>query len=121
MTNEKIIELELIKNLKPIETKERRIENSYSTVTVYEFEGYEIVDERRCYNGEEELRYISISIKDWNNRYLPEIRYNNWGEEKEFKIQTTSYGSLKPEEIKEVIKGYETAMYVVAVIKNELF
>lgn len=35
---------------------------------------------------------------------------------KGFEIQTTSYGALKSEEIKEVIKGYEEACEVVKVI-----
>ena len=120
MTNEKIIELNLIKQLNPITTKERRHENSYSIANFYEFKGYEIIDEKTCYNGGEEIHHISVSLKDRNDKYLPSISYSNWSEEKEFTIETTSYGSLKPEEIKEVIKGYETAMYVVAVLKSEL-
>lgn len=56
-----------------------------------------------------------IDITPDEKKYLPKIYSDmNWdSEEWEFKIQTTAYGALKPEEINEVINGYQEAQEVV--------
>lgn len=56
-----------------------------------------------------------IDITPDEKKYLPKIYSDiNWDSEKwEFKIQTTAYGALKPEEINEVINGYQEAQEVV--------
>ena len=58
---------------------------------------------------------------DWNERYLPEIYYCDGPmyEKAHFRIQTTSYGWLEPEEIKEVIAKYQEAVEVVEVLTKE--
>lgn len=58
---------------------------------------------------------ISIS-KDYREEFLPEIYFDNG----EFQIQTTSYGSLNPSDIKKVIEGYEEALKIVEVLTAEL-
>ena len=51
--------------------------------------------------------------------YAPEIRYDDWSDKKQFKIQTTAYGALDAEEIKKVIAGYEEALEVVKVLTEK--
>ena len=76
--------------------------------------------------------YLTEEICSWNargfkltitpyGRYLPEI-YDCTDTEKtelQLKIQTTSYGSLDPEIIDVVIKGYENAIKTVLYIKEK--
>lgn len=71
-------------------------------------------------------KIYSISVSpDYRKRdesYLPEIYYSNgeFGrEEKGVKIQTTSYGSLKVEEIQKVIEGYNKALEIAEVLSAE--
>lgn len=55
-------------------------------------------------------------------RYLPEIYFDDgfYGEDKKwFEIQTTSYGALTPDKIKEVVAGYEQALEAVAILTKE--
>lgn len=66
-------------------------------------------------------RRISVE-KNYGEHYLPEIYFRDnelTGEAGEFVIQTTSYGSLKPAEIKNIIAGYETAVEVVEILTKE--
>lgn len=83
-----------------------RYEVDHYVVTYEDGDGYE----RICVSGE------------WKAEYLPDIQYEDgrWGEEKKcFKIQTTAYGALNPEEIKKVIAGYNEAMEVVAILTEK--
>lgn len=60
---------------------------------------------------------------EFKAEYLPDIQYyDDWfneGANKCFKIQTTAYGALNPEEIKKVIAGYNEAMEVVAILTEK--
>lgn len=65
-----------------------------------------------------------IKFYSKHDSYLPEIFQNNLigGEDDaDFIIQTTSYGSLPPEEIKKVISGYEVAIQTIEAVRNEFF
>ena len=64
--------------------------------------------------------FKDIAVKNLDrDGYTPDIYFKGewFGEVKnEFKIQTTAYGALAPEEIPGVIKGYEVAMNVVELL-----
>ena len=76
------------------------------------------VDVTTYKNGD---KYIRVFITDRNDRYLPEVYciINRKSKIIEFKIQTTSYGSLTPDEIKQVIAGYNEALEVVEILTKE--
>ena len=62
---------------------------------------------------------VETSYEDRYENYFPEIYYEDdiFGEYKpQFKIQTTSYGAMNPEEIKKVIAGYQEAMEAVEIL-----
>lgn len=52
---------------------------------------------------------------DRSIRYLPDIY--DYGESA-FRIQTTSYGSLPPEEIRKLIAGYQTALNAIQMVEE---
>lgn len=57
-----------------------------------------------------------------DEEYLPNIIFNrrrNGENVHEFKIDTVSYGSLNPDELKKVIDGYNHALEVVEILNNE--
>lgn len=63
--------------------------------------------------------FVNISYEDRHDNYFPEIYYDDdiLAEQKgEFKIQTTSYGSMSPDEIKKVIAGYQEAIEAVEIL-----
>lgn len=60
---------------------------------------------------------VMFVYPDRTNRYTPEVYRNTWPSLEDWKIQTSSYGTLKPEEIDEVIKGYQNAQEMVALLK----
>ena len=66
---------------------------------------------------------IHYSITRGDEKYLPRIYYSDDlgidGITPKFTIQTTSYGDLDPEEIKEMIKGYEEAIEVVEALTKK--
>lgn len=66
-------------------------------------------------------RYINTRIKRTDDRYIPEIycRDDFEGHVLGFKIQTTSYGALSPEEIHKVIAGYNEALEVAEILTKE--
>lgn len=56
---------------------------------------------------------------DWTEEYLPEIEFDDEYEGHEwrrFYIQTASYGPLEPDDIREVVAGYQEALEVVEVL-----
>lgn len=62
---------------------------------------------------------VNVSYEDKHNNYIPEIYYEDdiFGEYRpQFKIQTTSYGSMDPKEIQKVIAGYQEAMEAVEIL-----
>ena len=88
-------------------------ENNYFKLGKYEVEEYTVT-----YDDGKSYKRIAVS-EDWNERYLPRIEYCDdiLGEKApEFKIQTTAYGALKPEEIKKVIEGYQEALEAVEIL-----
>ena len=94
-------------------------ENVKMAVRAYKIGAYEVeVEEYEFSNGAGHNRQIRIR-KDFREEYMPDI-YHYWrtfGEEiEEFKIQTTSYGTLKPDEIKKVIAGYEEALAITEIL-----
>lgn len=81
----------------------------------YTIGSYNVARDTKTYeNG---ITYEQFEIKaNREKRFIPTIYFYQSifdGEEKEFKIQTTSYGSLSPAEIQEVIDGYQEALEVV--------
>lgn len=67
---------------------------------------------------------INYSITRGDGKYLPRIYYNDWScldenATPKFTIQTTAYGDLNPEEIREMIKGYEEAIEVVEALNKK--
>lgn len=74
----------------------------------------------RYEDGDKRTRiYVDISYEDRHDNYIPEIYYEDdiFGEFKpEFKIQTTSYGSKDPDEIKKIIAGYQEAVEAVEIL-----
>lgn len=58
--------------------------------------------------------------------FLPDIYYNKYSikgndfvQSREFKIQTSSYGSLHPAEIQQIIDGYKEALDVVNILTEK--
>lgn len=78
----------------------------------------------RFWNSRDGLDYVRMYVRinggfD-NENYMPKIYYNDdwFGEKKpHFTIQTTSYGDMKPEEIRKVIAGYQEAIEVVSILE----
>ncbi len=65
---------------------------------------------------------LECVYKDFKAEYTPDIYFKKQsfdGNVNEFKIQTTSYGSLNSTEIQKVIDGYNHAIAVVEFLKNE--
>ncbi len=70
-----------------------------------------------------ELLIISLVEKEDASKYAPQIYFENrrFGKKvNEFTIQTTSYGALGVQEIKEMMNAYNTALEVVEVLKKNL-
>ena len=93
---------------------------------VAENEGYEMKDYSiKGYNvrvviQDEKVEEIVLRKCE---RFLPEISWSGFSwdkKEREFRIQTTAYGSLEVDQIQEVIKGYQTAIEVVEILKKIL-
>jgi hypothetical protein len=90
--------------------------------TEEKYEIYEIgkygVEVTTYENGD---KYIRVFVTDRNDRYIPEIycTINRKSKAIEFSIQTSSYGSLSADEIKQVIAGYNEALEVVEILTKE--
>ena len=74
----------------------------------------------RYEDGDKMVRIcVNLSYEDRHNNYFPEIYYEDdiFGESKpEFKIQTTAYGAMNPDEIQKVIAGYQEAIEAVRIL-----
>lgn len=60
-------------------------------------------------------RYETFTVHPGEQQYnaiLPSIYYSDYGE-RQFTIQTTSYGALKPDLIQMIVEGYQEAIAVV--------
>lgn len=102
----KNLKLELIETLEKEEIKRENYKIGVYAVYVYYVRG----------------AFESLEIRSLDrDGYTPDIYFTGtkFGEVRnEFQIQTSSFGALAPEVIPEVIKGYEVAMQVVAILKN---
>lgn len=107
--------------LKFIEHKEAQEDNIKYERDVYQIGNYSIAREMTIYQSGNTFERFHI-IKDRNIEYLPDIYFNqnifDNNDVKDFKIQTTSYGSLSPEDIQKVIDGYNEAVKVVNVLTD---
>ena len=61
-----------------------------------------------------------LMIRPMGDRYLPSIFTESEKDIPTFVIQTTSYGSLPPAEIKKVIAGFQIALDTIDMIKKLL-
>lgn len=95
--------------------------NYVAAEKLFRIGSYEVEVTKYSYVTGDIHRTISVE-KNYCESYMPEIYFRDnelTGEAAEFVIQTTSYGSLKPAEIKGVIAGYETAVEVVEILTKE--
>ena len=95
----------------------KQIADEKRTCTLYTIGAYKV--DVTIY--EDKTKRISVN-KDYKEEFLPEIYFKDkrWGNEvEEFQIQTTAYGALNPSDIQKIIKGYEEAMKVAAVLTEE--
>ena len=79
---------------------------------------YEVVKYSTKYSDGTFYSRISVS-RNREHEYLPDIYFEDGvfgNNKKEFKIQTTAYGALAPDEILKVIDGYNTALEAVKIL-----
>lgn len=111
-----VFTMELIKT----NYKELDHDGIHYETTEYDLGGYE-VEYYTATKGSDRRERIHVSVKD-RRSYLPEIYYEDdfYGKDKKwFDIQTTSYGAMTPDKIKEVVAGYEQALEAVAILTKE--
>lgn len=108
--------------LKFIEHNEAQEEKTKYERDIYEIGNYRVIRDLSIY--ESGRVYESFDIRP--NReleYIPDIYFNNrlFGDDfaKEFKIQTTAYGSMSPEIIQQIIEGYKEAIEVVNILTDK--
>ena len=106
-----------------IEHKECREENTKYERDIYEIGNYQVIRDLSIYeSGNKHERFEVRPNRKVD--FLPDIYYNYsiFGDDnqRDFRIQTTSYGSLPTEDIQKVIDGYKEAVEVVNVL-NERF
>ncbi|NDO19458.1 hypothetical protein FMM68_07285 [Lachnospiraceae bacterium MD329] len=107
--------------LKLIEHNEACENNVKYQSDCYTIGNYKIIKDTTIYENGKTFEQFDIN-KNCEKRFIPTICfYQNFvdGEEKEFKIQTTSYGSLSPAEIQEVIDGYQETLEVVNILTDK--
>lgn len=98
----------------------KTVENGTGKTNIYNISNYTI-RETIYVNGD---RYITNYFNS-KEKFTPDIYpiYSNGGlggEIVDFKIQTSSYGTLTLEEIRELIKAYKNAIAIIEVLKKEL-
>lgn len=99
-------------------TKISLVDNTTKTGITYEIGGYEVDQYITLYEDGStwESFRVGRNIEEW---YLPDLEFGNDGHSKDFQIVTKAYGVLSPEEVKEVIKGYQEAIEVVRILTKE--
>lgn len=107
--------------LKFIEHLEQNEEKIKYERDLYEIGNYQVIRDLSIYeSGKKHERFEVRGNREME--YLPDIYFNysifGDDDEREFKIQTTSYGSLTPDEIQQVIDGYKEAVEVVNVLTD---
>lgn len=106
----------------------KKVVKEYKTSKIeqYTIEGYKIKEvyykdkEGKFFNGG---RIDRIEVECSGRKYMPKIFVDSSLLSEEFEIidiciQTTSYGSLPTNEVKEVIKGYQKACRVVSKLQE---
>lgn len=108
-------------------TREDITEGRKYVLTEYTIGNYKVEHLVTCFNGNVEPSIninVSLNWEDHHENYLPEIYFNDmWFKPKKdryyFSIQTTSYGSFRPDDIKKIIAGYQQAVEVVEVLTEK--
>lgn len=108
--------------LKFIEHNEAQEEKTKYERDIYEIGNYRVIRDLSIY--ESGRVYESFDVRaNRELEYLPDIYFNNrlFGDdfEKEFKIQTTAYGSMSPDIIQQIIEGYKEAIEVVNILTDK--
>lgn len=108
-------------DLKFIDHKETQEEDIKYERDVYQIGNYSVAREITIYQSGNTFERFHI-VGDRNIEYLPDIYFNqnifDNNDVKEFKIQTTAYGSLSPEHIHKIIQGYAEAVEVVNILTD---
>ena len=107
--------------LKFIEHKEAQDERGNYKRDEYRIGNYVVFREMSFYNTGSTFERIQV-IPNREVDYIPEIYYDYslFGDVvRSFKIQTTSYGSLSPEDIQKVIAGYNEALEIVNILTEK--
>lgn len=86
----------------------------YSREREYTIRGYFVYEEITKMAGKKETICVNISPEE---DFLPEIKYD---QKAGFTVEAKEHGSLMPEDVRAVIEQYETALYVMSVIEEEL-
>ena len=116
------MKMELVKINERTKTDE---ENGVTYIgTEYSIGDYQVERIEKHYKDGEMVEniHVSASWEDRNEKFLPEIYFNDdWfgTKKKHFDIQTSSYGALAPEEIEKVIAGYQQAVEVVETLTDK--
>jgi len=108
--------------LKFIEHLEEQDNNGKYERDIYEIGNYQIIRDLSIYKSGKTHERFGVN-PNREKDYVPEIYFNYdiFGDDKarEFKIQTTSYGSLSPADIQRVIDGYKEAVEVVNILTDK--
>lgn len=112
--------------LEYIETKEKTTEKGDHYIRkIYAIEGYTITVDDVTYNDGRTYHDVSITAP-WRNMtertYIPEIYYHDgfMGSEAPcIQIQTTSYGSMEPEEFKRFVAAQQKALEIAEILTEE--
>lgn len=102
--------------------KERKDDGKVYTRNSYQINEYNVNVDVIHYEDGSSYRNISVNAKDWGKDYIPQIYYEEPFERKSdahFEVQTTAYGSLRPEEIDKVIAGYQQAKETAEILTKE--
>lgn len=107
--------------LKFTEHKEAQDKNGRYERDIYEIGNYQVIRDLSVYESGKIHERFSVN-PNRKMDYLPEIYFNydifGDNDTKEFRIQTTSYGSLSPADIQKVIDGYNEAVKVANVLTD---
>lgn len=88
---------------------------------IKELYGYKLIKETMVFPRSKVVRYVVINpdrVKD--NRYQRGVYQHGFQGEIEFTIDTTSYGSMKAEEIEKMVNEYNKALEVVKAFEKEV-
>lgn len=112
--------------LEYIETKEKTTERGDHYIRkIYAIEGYTITVDDATYNDGSTYHDVSITAPrhDLSERtYIPEIYYHDGfmgSEAPRIQIQTTSYGSMEPEEFKRFVAAQQKALEIAEILTKE--